>query len=361
MTSHRFIPPFVTALLVILSGGNASAQNIAASGQPYPNRLVNGMNLGFSTRPENLTPLGVSAQDCLQDMTLQFSVTLSGFTGNDTVQVWGSTGSDCTALTDRGIGATTSKCWGLAGNVVDPIINTPQTYSFNVRVQDLVGWQQTPPLVTEAALPPTKGKEACSAQPTFAAVPMKLNFLAVDSSGNVQGTPYQYSITTDLVGPPAPAGLQVSTTGADLLASWTPNSDEDTIGYDVFFASAPAPDGQAGCAAPSLASPLGTGGGGDGGAGGAGLTVSDPTVGSYDLGAAHSDTQASVVVEAVDGLGNVGSATSPACDSVGTVEADAPGVACAVAAPGEPGSALPCLGLLGVAWAMTRRTRRSPS
>jgi MYXO-CTERM domain-containing protein len=348
MTALRSCVPFAASLLVILSGGTAAAQTISVGGQPLPNRIVNGQNLGFTTRPASLSPLGVNAQDCLQDMTLQFTVTLAGFTGSDTVQVWGSTGSDCTAPTDRGIGVTHALCWGLrSGNLVDPITSTPQTYTFNVRVQDLVGWQQTPPDIASASVPPPKGKEACSAQPTFAAVPMTINFLAVDSSGNSDGTPYQYAIITDLVGPPAPAGLGVTTSGSDLLASWTPNTDKDTVGYDLFFSTTAAPDGQAACAAPSLTSPLGAGG-----------------VGSFPIGAAQSDTEAAVVAAAVDGMGNVGPATSPACDAVGTVDptdtgdAHGPGVSCSVAAPGGPGRAAPLLGLLGIAWAIARRSRR---
>jgi hypothetical protein len=258
-------------------------------------------------------------------------------------------------MTDRGIGATSSVCWGLrAGNIVDPIINTPQTYTFNVRVQDLVGWQQARPPVATAETPPAKGLEACSAQPTPAAVPMNIDFLAVDASGNVDGTPYQYQLITDLVPPPRPTGVGVSTIGTDFVASWTPNTDKDTFGYDVFFGSAPAPDGQAGCSGSALTR-LGSGD----------PSVYGPSVSSYDLGPAQSDTQAAVIVSAVDALGNVDQGEEPVCDSVGTVEADAPGVSCAVAAAGQPGSTIPCLGLLAaVEWlrraarnrALSRRT-----
>jgi hypothetical protein len=99
-------------------------------------------------------------------------------------------------------------------------------------------------------------------------------------------------------------------------------------------------------------------------AGGTGITVFDPIAGSYDLGPAQNDTEAALVVTAVDGLGNVGSApATPACDSESTTDSadgdpGAPGVSCAVAAPGEPGAAMPCLGLLAVAWGMTRLPRR---
>jgi hypothetical protein len=169
-------------------------------------------------------------------MVLQFSVTLDGFTGTDSLEVWASLTSDCTASTDRGIGATAAVCWGLrTGNIVDPIINTPNTYSFNVRVQDLVGWQQLPPTPGEAANPPAQGPSACNAQATFAAVPMNINFLAINSSGGSDGTPYQYQINTDMVGPPAPSGVGESVGETIYNLTWTANSDSDTAGYDIFI------------------------------------------------------------------------------------------------------------------------------
>ncbi|MGD0523671.1 MAG: hypothetical protein ABSE49_00935 [Polyangiaceae bacterium] len=364
MNAPHLIASTLAAFVVITSGGNALAQNVAASGQPYPNRIVNGVNLGYSTRPADLTPLGISLSDCLADTTLQFSVTLSGFTGADNLEVWASTTSDCTAPTDRGIGATTAKCWAIAGaNVTAPVINTPQTYSFDVRVQDLVGWQQGAPSPSVCANPPPKGKEACNAQPTWAAVPMNVDFLAIDANGNSDGTPFQYSIITDLVGPPAPSGLNVTPAGNGWLASWTPNGNPDTLGYDLFFAGAAVPEGgTAACSAPPLSNPLGTDIGDAGG--GSGITVADAKVGTYSFGPAQSDTQAAVVLTAVDGLGNLGPATSPACDAVGMVDADpsdeskAPGLACAVGEAGAPigaAGAAPVLGLLALAWGVTRR------
>jgi hypothetical protein len=232
--------PFA-GLAVVLFGtfvpAVAGAQTISASGQPYPNRILpDGTNLGYSTRAQNLNPLGISYLDCTSDQTLQFSVTLNGFTGSDSLEVWASLTSDCTAMTDRGIGATAALCWSFnSTRITDPVINTAQTYSFSIRVQDLVGWQQGPPPNPTNQSPPTKGIEACSAQASFAAVPMNVNFLAIDSSGNSDGTPYQYTINTDMVGPPAPSGVGETVGDTIYNVTWTANSDSDTAGYDVFI------------------------------------------------------------------------------------------------------------------------------
>jgi hypothetical protein len=236
-----------TVLAATLVPAVAAAQTVSASGQPYPNRIVGTTNLGYSTRPQNLNPLGVSYQDCIDNQTLQFSVTLSGFTGVDSLEVWASLTSDCTASTDRGIGATAAVCWGTrSGNIVDPVISTPQTYNFNVRVQDLVGWQQLPPTPGVAPNPPAQGPSACLAQATFAAVPINVNFLAIDSSGNSDGTPYQYVINTDMVGPPAPTGVSETVGETIYNVTWTANSDSDTAGYDIYIDPIPGTEGSDG-------------------------------------------------------------------------------------------------------------------
>src|ERR1700733_11021108 len=166
MDCVRSLPLVALSLTWVLSAAVASAQTIAADSQPYPNRIVNGMNEGVSTRPENFSPLGVSYQDCAQDMTLQFSLVLSGFNGNASLQVWASTNSDCSSSSDRGIGSAASVCWAFPGATIDDLISTgTDTYGFLIRVQDLVGWQQAQPPASQAATPPTKGIEACSAQP----------------------------------------------------------------------------------------------------------------------------------------------------------------------------------------------------
>jgi hypothetical protein len=324
MFRRRLLSLAVLVLPTILVSKGAEAQTISAGGEPYPTRLVNGTNEGTSTRPQNLNPLGVSYADCMDDMTLQFSVTLAGFNGNDSAEVWASLSSDCTSSTDRGIGSTAVPCWGTrSGNIFNPTISNPQTYTFNVRVQDLVGWQQTPPTFAQAADPPAQGPSACSAQATFAAVPININFLAIDSSGNSDGTPYQYTILTDLVGPPEPSGLALEPGNGALLPSWAPNTDTDTVGYDVFLAPPAGQPAQGhGCPAIPGASDGGTHGAGGisnisaeylVGGGGEGVTAIGESIGDYTITGLTDETAYSVAVAAVDGTGNVGPASSSMC------------------------------------------------
>jgi hypothetical protein len=125
------------------------------------------------------------------------------------------------------------------------MVPTSTTTPVNVRVQDLVGWQSTSPLPSPALTPPAKGSEACTAQPDYPAVQMYINFLAIDDDQNPVGVPYQYSVPTDLVGPPAP---DICESVGDTIynLTWTPNSDTDTIGYAVYVDPIPGQEGDAG-------------------------------------------------------------------------------------------------------------------
>ena len=353
---HRLLPSILGPLVLagLLVPTSALAQTITANGQTYPTRLVGTQNLGVSTRPANVNPYGVNASDCQSDMTLQFSVELAGFAGETNLEVWASTTGDCTAATDRGIGAAHALCWHLNDDITDPIINTPAAYTFKVRVQDLIGPQsETLPV---AGTYTAQGADACTHQPTPAAVPINVNFLAIDASGNSQGTPFSYSIMTDVVGPPAPVDVVASLTGPDLLATWTPNTDSDTAGYDVFISWQNDADGGTSCAPPptGAVAPTGVDGGSEG------MTVSGRSAGQYQL-KGFVDSEAAVSVVSVDASGNLGPASTPDCLAVGALSDNGTaggGVSCAVASPGAASAAVPLFGVLVLGASLAKRRAR---
>jgi hypothetical protein len=232
MPRLRLLLVFAAVVLAMTCAPAAArAQSILGN---IPDRITTQGDLGETTRPDNQNPLGISYADCVADMTLRFTVQLSGFGGQASLQVWASLGSGCVAPQDRGLDGGTAVCWGVNPGILDPTIPTQLTTNVDVRVQDLVGWQSTSPLPSPAMTPPRKGTEACTAQQSYPAVPMVINFLAIDDSGNPVGTPYQYSIQTDLVGPPPP--VLCETVGDTIYnLQWTPNPDTDTVGYGVYI------------------------------------------------------------------------------------------------------------------------------
>jgi hypothetical protein len=246
----------IPAFALVLVSGVARAQTVASSGtttvtgtttgatvslsqQLYPERFLNygttrQVDLGQSTRPQNLNPLGISYEDCIQDQTLQFEVQVSGFDGSENLEVWATRSGDCTADTTRGQGAATATCWKVSDGIVGKVMETSQTVPIAVRVQDIVGPQNAPPF------PPTlvhDGASACNAQQDFVAVPMNIFFVPVASDELQDGTSLNYTIPggTDLVGPPPPIGVSIADGDTLFVVNWTPNSDSDTGGYNLFI------------------------------------------------------------------------------------------------------------------------------
>ncbi|HXX68823.1 MAG TPA: hypothetical protein VEK07_16670 [Polyangiaceae bacterium] len=210
--------------------------SIAQTSQTAPSRFLNYgqadvQSLGTSTRPNGLNPTGINYSDCVSDMTLGFPVILSGFgMGNtDALQIWATVTGTCIMDTQRA--APTPACWLVADGGI-PTQNGSAWYY--VRVQDIVGPQQAPPNPPDLV---HEGASACSAQPSYAAVPITLWFvpLITDGTYDPNATALKWSLTTDLVGPPAPLGLNVGAGDGLLTARWTANADSDTYGYDVFI------------------------------------------------------------------------------------------------------------------------------
>jgi hypothetical protein len=240
----RSILALASAVASLLAPVVARAQTVAATQQQYPDRILlahtsQEMNEGPSTRPLNLNPHGVNYSDCTQDMTLRFTVLVSGFTGQS-VQVWATQSGDCSSQTARGIGGVPT-CWLVNQGITGLLASSTTTETFDVRVQDLVGPQNAipnPPVLVR------QGASACSSQPSFVAVPMNIWFVPV-FGGMVVGTPYNYSIPggADLVGPPAPTGVSEAAGDTLLTVSWTTNVDSDTAGYDIFIDPIPGHEG----------------------------------------------------------------------------------------------------------------------
>jgi hypothetical protein len=246
MMSSRKVGCVLAALTAItFASQTLKAQTVSQSGQLYPDRLVNGQSQGQSTRPQNLNPFGVNYNDCIQDMTLHFTVAVSAFTGSDNLEVWATKSGDCTSPQSRGIGAASAAtCWMVSQGITGLVASSVTTKDIFVNVRDLVGPQKAPPFPTGLGATQAHGEQlgskACeNTQASFLAVPMSIWFMAVNSGGTVDGTPYQYGSTnnfiTDLLGPPAPASVSIADGDTLFVVNWQANSDSDTAAYDVYM------------------------------------------------------------------------------------------------------------------------------
>jgi hypothetical protein len=239
----------------VLAAGTAHAQSIVAAGQVNAERYIGGQDVGQYTRPVNLNQLGVNYSDCVQDMVLKITVELSGFSGNDDLQVWASYGQDCTQDANRGTNGTPSDaavCWLVDPGLTLPNAETTTQYISNIPVRALVAPEAGIPIA--GTLVGNQGPEACTHQPSFGAEPITIYFLPLLTTGylDTAGTAYQYpQFSADLVGPPPPENVSIADGDTLFVVNWTPNTDADTQGYDVFIDPPPGSNVEAGTSSPT--------------------------------------------------------------------------------------------------------------
>jgi hypothetical protein len=236
--------------LALLAPSVARAQTIAQpTGVLYPDRILpDGTNIGYGPRPMNLTPVGISYADCIADQTLQFSLALSGFAGQD-IQIWASRTGTCTNDGERGNGAV-ADCWPVDPSGWEHAVNltTLTTQTFNVRVQDVVG-RQDESFTTGIPQYKPQGPAACATQLSYSGTTFNIFFIPITNGTTATGTAYNYSVGVDMVGPPSPAGVGDQAGDTLLVVSWTPNNDTNTLGYDIFIDPIPGQED----AGPSMA------------------------------------------------------------------------------------------------------------
>lgn len=176
-------------------------------------------------RPQNLNPTGISFDDCQTDISLNFTLTLSGLPQPSlSLQAWVGN-ADCTALDARR--ATTAQCWPAIPGAITPA----QVAKVSVRARDVVAHQSNAqkPVTYGAA-----GEEACTVQQSPGATALSIYFIWVDGTGNAQGTAGKYDLKSDMVGPPAPTGITAGDGDRIAQLSWTQGVNPDTTGFKVF-------------------------------------------------------------------------------------------------------------------------------
>jgi hypothetical protein len=245
------------ALLVGVTEGRAYAQttnteSVTATAQVNPLRLVNGVVQ--NARPQNLNPTGINFADCNSNMVLQFTVNLNGFqtADNASLLIWAGKVGPCNSTQARGSGgATAPTCWPVipnGGSAMTAIVGSATsvlTETYNINVRDIIGPMNTPTI----NYTPQPATVCTTVQQSFAAASLSVWFLPVDGSSVDLGTAYSYPISVDLVGPPSPVGLTESVGDTLFNINWTPNSDSDTAGYDIYID--PLPGGAADASATS--------------------------------------------------------------------------------------------------------------
>jgi hypothetical protein len=196
--------------------------------QTIPLRFVNGVQQ--KVRPANLNPTDINFSDCASDMHLLYSVGVQGFSG-ERLEVWVSATSDCTDPVARGAGGSPT-CWNVFNTTINQL--APATIQFDIPVRAIVGPLEHLP--APAGLVADQPISACLSQTSPVPVQFTLFILPIQAPATYIGTGFKQVLPVDLVGPPPPAVNPPAIGDGFLQATWTSNSDVDTVGYDVFFA-----------------------------------------------------------------------------------------------------------------------------
>jgi hypothetical protein len=235
------------------SGGTTTGSESISAGVANPERYLyesgvcNGCaatDVTNTPRPQNLNPEGVNFTDCEQDLRMDFTLILSGFSAGDSasVEAWAGT-TDCTQDTNRvSTAGTLHACWQVAGFYGPVLATTSQTITMSVYARDVLRYSAQPingNTDTQTYDPSfnygASGESSCHVQTSDAAVPISIYFIPVNSTANAIGTAYMYALSTDLVAPPPPAINSLQTGDTLLTINWTsPGTDPDIVGYAVY-------------------------------------------------------------------------------------------------------------------------------
>jgi hypothetical protein len=317
---------------LLLAPVPARAQTVAgptvAQNSPFvPLRLdIHGNTV--DPRPTNQNPTGVNYNDCISDMTLQFNVLLSGYDGSQLVEVWAGT-TDCSTELSRGIGAGSPTCW-LVGQPIAGMmaISGSLPLTVNVRVRDLVNINNT----SQTYRP--SGAEACQGtQAADTAQSINIYFLPTTSSKHnaPNGTGWNYPVKSDLVGPLPPANVAILPGDTLFAVNWTPSTDADVAGYNVYMDPIRGQEGAASVptgAEPVLSCP---------GAGTPAPSTDATTDAGDDASLADADTDSSAITDS--SVDDVCIYVTPAVGAAST-GSDGSGTCSSAVLPGDPSAVI---------------------
>jgi hypothetical protein len=225
-------------LVALLAGGGAMLFSASALAAPSAALTTGAVVLHYqsdgktsSSHPNGSQPSWISNADCQQNIIVRVPITITGLPTSDTMQVWaGANGVDCTQTTN--LSGTEQACWQVISGGI-----APQTsLTVDIKAQDIIA-----PLELAVGQKPaqyTPGTAAaCSTITQSGPIPITLYFLfangALGSSG-ADGTAATYALSVALIGPAAPTGIKVLPGDTFLKVDWTPTTDSNTQGFQLF-------------------------------------------------------------------------------------------------------------------------------
>jgi len=202
-TPSRRRVAFFAALAFFFSGflllpARAHAQITIAQAQSLPRVDAEGKDV--PKRPQQFKPEGISYQDCVDNLGIRFSLTLTNPPeANASLQVWATTTGDCSQQTART--GNSAVCWRVATGIplsINPVVIIP--------VRKIIGGRS--PAGTSAD--PDEGRSGPEICGAIDLTTVSLQFLYF-SPGVVAQAAFkaEVAVQADTIGPVAPTGLRI--------------------------------------------------------------------------------------------------------------------------------------------------------
>lgn len=161
-------------------------------------------------RAQNLTPDGISFQDCIDNVRIRYPLTMNSPQGNDHVEVWAALSSnDCSGQTARQEGAN-KVCWRLYGGQNVPL---QVNQNVDIPVREILAGAKNASSLYDATT-----EDACGAVDLTTITVQFLYFSAGDTAS--PSDKLSIAVQADTIGPTAPSGLDVLPGNQRIHVSW---------------------------------------------------------------------------------------------------------------------------------------------
>jgi hypothetical protein len=220
-------------------GGTTTGLTIAvASGASITHVLPSGDDF---TR-DSLTPAGINFEDCEEDASLVFPLVVTGTAAEAAgYLLYAFAGSNCnaggTAVEPDVAGST---CWPIAAGAIGYAVGS--SIQVKIRARQILAQANLTTKTTYSEIA-SSDDSMCHTQPTSAPLQLSIYFVFGTTAALTEVGGYvSPTVGADLAAAAPPSTVSVGIGHTILLPDWSPVSDTDIVGYNVYYLPVAAAD-----------------------------------------------------------------------------------------------------------------------
>ncbi len=221
-------------------GGTTTGLTIAvASGASITHVLPNGDDF---TRDSSLTPAGINFEDCEEDASLVFPLVVTGTAADAKgYLLYAFAGTDCNAggaAVEPNVAGST--CWPIAAGAIGFAVGS--SLEVKIRARQILAQANLTTKTTYSEVA-SSDDSMCHTQPTSAPLQLSVYFVFGTTATLTEVGGYvSPTVGADLAAAAPPSTVSVGIGHTILLPDWSPVSDTDIVGYNVYYLPVAAAD-----------------------------------------------------------------------------------------------------------------------